>query len=149
MLKPEHYIGLSEKITVDILEEKGPLGGIHAGLKKAKSKYSFIIACDMPNINLEYMRYMKDRTSGMGCTTQFGDWIEPFCSFYSKEIVGDIEEYLKTGKRSINHLLMNLDINYIEEKTAREFSPNWDMFLNLNTQRDLNEFLKVEEESCS
>lgn len=147
--KPEHYIGLSHVITKDILKEKGPLGGMHAGLKKADSKYSFVIACDMPNINLDYMRYMRNRTSKMGCTTRFGDWIEPFCSFYSKEIVGDIEEYLKTGKRSINHLLMNLQVNYIEEGKAREFSPNWDMFLNLNTQRDLNQFLKLEEEGCS
>ena len=141
--KPEHYTGLSHIITEDILEEKGPLGGIHAGLKKAKSRYSFVIACDMPNINLDYMRYMREKTSAMGCTTRYGDWIEPFCSFYSKKIVKDIEDYLKTGKRSINQLLMDLDINYISEERAREFSPNWDMFLNLNTQRDLNNFLKL------
>ena len=147
--KPEHYIGLSQKITMDILKEKGPLGGIHAGLKKASSKYSFVMACDMPNINLEYMRYMKKYTSNMGCTTKFGNWIEPFCSFYSKDIVEPIEEYLKTERRSINHLLMDLDINYIEEKKAREFSPNWDMFLNLNTQNDLQNFLNMEKESCS
>lgn len=147
--KPEHYIGLSQKIVTDILKDKGPLGGIHAGLKAASSKYSFVIACDMPNINLEYMRYMRAQTSKMGCTTRFGNWIEPFCSFYSKDIGPDIERYLKTEKRSINHLLMDLDINYIEEKKARDFSENWDMFLNLNTQDDLNSFLNLQKESCS
>lgn len=147
--KPEHYIGISQKITRDILEDKGPLGGIHAGLKLAKSKYSFVIACDMPNVNLDYIRYMKTQTCKMGITTRFGDWIEPFCSFYSKDIVEDIENYLRTEKRSINHLLMDLDINYIEEEKAREFSPNWDMFLNLNTQNDLESFLDSQEESCS
>lgn len=145
--KPEHYIGLSHIITSDILEEKGPLGGIHAGLKMASSKYSFVIACDMPNINLDYMRYMKGKTSKEGCTTRFAEWIEPFASFYSKDIVEDIENYLKTKKRSINHLLMDLDIKYIEEEKARDFSPNWDMFLNLNTQDDLNMFLERESES--
>ncbi|MGO1468389.1 MAG: molybdenum cofactor guanylyltransferase [Tissierella sp.] len=147
--KPEHYIGLSHKITMDILKEKGPLGGIHAGLKQAKSKYSFVMACDMPNVNIEYIRYMKENTSKMGSTTRFKDWIEPFCSFYSKEMVKPIEKYLKTKKRSITHLLMDLDINYIEEKDAREFSPSWDMFLNLNTQNDLEIFLNAEKESCS
>ncbi len=44
---------------------------------------------------------------------------------------------------------MDLDINYIEEKKAREFSPNWDMFLNLNTKNDLENFLNMEKESCS
>ena len=147
--KPEHYIGLSQKITTDILKDKGPLGGIHAGLKLASSKYSFVIACDMPNINLKYMKYMKAHTAKMGCTTRFGNWIEPFCSFYSKDITPDIESYLKTEKRSINHLLMDLDIDYIEEKKAREFSENWDMFLNLNTQDDLESFLNIQKESCS
>ncbi len=146
--KPEHYIGISQKITRDILEDKGPLGGIHAGLQIAKSKYSFVVACDMPNINLEYIKYMKEHTFDMGSITRFGDWIEPFCSFYSKDMVSYIEKYLKTKKRSINHLLMDLDINYIEEKDAREFSPNWDMFLNLNTQNDLEEFLNMKKESC-
>lgn len=53
--KPDHYIGLSHKITRDILRDKGPLGGIHAGLMQASSKYSLVIACDMPNINLSYI----------------------------------------------------------------------------------------------
>ena len=39
--------------------------------------------------------------------------------------------------------------NYIEEKKAREFSSNWDMFLNLNTQDDLENFLYTQKESCS
>lgn len=147
--KPEHYIGLSQKITGDILKDKGPLGGMHAGLKLASSKYSFVIACDMPNINLEYMKYMKNHTRKLGCTTKFGNWIEPFCSFYSKDIVPHIKKYLKGEKRSINHLLMDLDIDYIEEDKAREFSPNWDMFLNLNTQDDLENFLHTQKESCS
>ena len=35
--RPELYIGLSHKITVDIIKDKGPLGGIHAGLLDRKS----------------------------------------------------------------------------------------------------------------
>lgn len=140
--KPEHYIGLGHKITVDILKNKGPLGGIHAGLNISSSKYSLVMACDMPNANLDYIRYMKSHVKGDGCTTKFQDWIEPFCSFYSRDIIPDIEKYLKTRKRSINHLLQELDINYIEENIARGFSPNWDMFLNLNTKEDLDEYLE-------
>lgn len=144
--KPEHYIGLGHKITVDILKDKGPLGGIHAGLNISSSQYALVMACDMPNANIDYIRYMKAYVEGDGCTTNFGDWIEPFCSFYSKDIIPDIEKYLKTKKRSINDLLKILDINYIEENQARRFSPNWDMFLNLNTKEDLDDYLERYEE---
>lgn len=76
-----------------------------------------------------------------GCTTRFMDWIEPFCSFYSKDIIEDIEEYLKTKKRNIHDLLKDLNFSYVEEDIARAYSPNWDMFLNLNTKEDLDNYL--------
>lgn len=143
--KPEYYIGLSHKIISDIIEGKGPLSGIHAGLKEASSQYAFIVACDMPNINMDYVRFMKSFINDKeidGCVTKFGDWIEPFSSFYSKDIVEDIEKHLLSERRSINSLLYNLNIHYVEEYKAREFSPNWDMFLNLNTKEDLYYYLQ-------
>lgn len=142
--KPELYIGLSHKITKDILPDKGPLGGIHAGLKICSSKYGFVVACDMPNINMKYVKFMKKKLShknSYGCVTKFGDWIEPFSSFYSADLTDHIETYLNSNRKSINGLLKKLEITYIEEEHARQFSPNWDMFLNLNTNEDLNSYL--------
>ncbi len=57
--KPESYKNLADKVVSDIIKGKGPLSGLHAGLKHSSSKYSYFIACDMPNINIEYIRYMK------------------------------------------------------------------------------------------
>ncbi|NYB74563.1 molybdenum cofactor guanylyltransferase [Sedimentibacter hydroxybenzoicus DSM 7310] len=142
--KPELYIGLSHKITKDILKDMGALGGIHAGLSHSSSSLAFVAACDMPNINMEYVRYLKDRlndNNSLGCVTKFGDWIEPFCSFYSVELIKNIGKYLESGRRSVHGLIKDVNISYIEEKDARKFSPNWDMFLNLNTREDLNKFL--------
>ena len=41
----------------------------------------------------------------------------------------------------MHSFIQTLDFNYIEESVAREFSPNWDMFLNLNTRDDLNNYI--------
>lgn len=143
--KPEFYIGLSHKIITDKLKENGPIVGIHAGLLESSSKYAFVVACDMPNIDMEYVKYMK---ASMGdkcldaCVTNFMDWIEPFNGFYSRDLVMDIEKHIESGRRSINSMLKSLNIKYIKEEDARRFSPNWDMFLNLNTREDLKEYLQ-------
>lgn len=150
--KPEYYIGLSHKIITDKLKEKGPLGGIHAGLLESSSKYSFVLACDMPNINMEYVRYMKESMKDQdldGCVTNYMDWIEPFSSFYSRDLVKEIENHIDSGRRSINSMLKSLNIQYIEEEDARRFSPNWDMFLNLNTREDLDLYLEENKLSWS
>ena len=144
--KSEYYLGFIDKITEDIIVGRGPLSGIHSGLKSASSEYVYFVACDMPNIYLEYIRYMKEELEHLNvkaCVTRFGKWIEPFNAFYSKSFIKDIERYLLKGKRSVNALLDKVKIHYIEEEKAREFSPNWSMFLNLNTRDDLNEFLNI------
>lgn len=142
--KPEYYNELVDKITKDIIPGKGPLSGIHSGLHSASSEYVYFIACDMPNINLEYIRYMKKNIGHRNVyasVTRFGDWIEPFNAFYSKRLKDEISEHLANNKRSINSLLEKLKVHYISEREARKFSPNWDMFYNLNTKEDLNNFL--------
>lgn len=144
--KSEYYLGFPDKITKDIIIGKGPLSGIHAGLKASSSQYAYFVACDMPNINLDYIEYMKDELKELkvkACVTRFGEWIEPFNAFYSKDMIEDIEEHLSNNRRSVNSLLSNLTVHYIEEEKAREFSPNWDMFLNLNTKEELNDYLRL------
>ncbi|MDY0236164.1 MAG: molybdenum cofactor guanylyltransferase [Gudongella sp.] len=146
--KPEEYKGLPVIVTQDVFVEIGPLAGIHAGLLKSNSHFSYIIACDMPNINLEFIDYMKSQiecSDKKASIARFKEWIEPFNAFYSRDIIEPVEDFLELGGRSINRLLRDLDINFIDEKKAREFSPNWDMFYNLNTKADINEYLeKVE-----
>ncbi|WP_025642264.1 molybdenum cofactor guanylyltransferase [Schnuerera ultunensis] len=144
--RSEYYLGFPDKITKDIIVGKGPLSGIHAGLKASYSQYVYFVACDMPNINLNYIEYMKKELKDLkvkACVTRYGEWIEPFNAFYSKNMIEDIEEHLSNNGRSVNSLISKLPVHYIEEEKAREFSPNWDMFLNLNTKEELNDYLKI------
>lgn len=146
--KPEYYVDFPHKIVSDKIVGKGPLSGIHAGLSEANSKYSFVIACDMPNINLEYLRYMKtciEDSNYDGCITYSEDWIEPFNSFYSRGILSDLEETLKRGEGMIYPFLKKHNIYYVDESIARGYTPNWDIFINLNTQEELDNYLNTME----
>ncbi|RBP68993.1 molybdenum cofactor guanylyltransferase [Alkalibaculum bacchi] len=139
----EHYTNLPCRTVQDEIPGYGPLSGIHIGLKMAKNQYGYVMACDMPYINFDYIAYLKNRMEQVdcdACVTVFNqEWIEPFHGFYSKKLISPIEEYLKSGKRSVFGLLKNFNSIYIEEEIAREYSPNWDLFLNINTKEDLLE----------
>ena len=140
--KPQAY----NRADIEVVEDKykgfGPLGGIHAGLMKSQSRYNYITACDMPYINGDYIRYMirrleKNEYEAEAVITRFGDWIEPFNAFYSKTLIPKIEAGIFADKRKISGLLKMADVIYIEESIARQYSPDWDMFMNLNTEKDL------------
>ena len=143
--KPEYYIGLADIITGDVILGKGPLSGIHAGLLKASSEYSYVVACDMPSIEMDYVRHMKTRIGTGGhkaCVTRLGEWLEPFNAFYSKDLLDHIEEFLATGKRAIHRMLKDQEVDYVPEEEARRFSPEWNMFFNLNTREDMEEYMQ-------
>jgi len=136
---PELYQDTPFILVSDELRDKGPLGGIHIGLKTATSRQVYFLACDMPNIHLDYIRFMQQRLRGgtaNACITRFGDWIEPFNAFYARDLLTDIEDYLNNGHHSLFRFLKNQNTHYISEAEARHYSPDWQMFLNLNTRED-------------
>jgi len=138
------YVSDSCIVIRDEIKGNGPLSGIHAGLKKATSENVYFLACDMPNTNLDYIHFMKEKIKSRrcdACVTSFGKWIEPFNAFYSKNLIMHIEGYISEGKRSILPFLKEKNCIFIEEKKAREFSPDWNMFLNINTRRDLEMYI--------
>lgn len=143
------YIDKNIIVTEDEFRSLGPLGGLHAGLKRSSCIYNYVVACDMPYINNEYIEYMlkilKESDEVDGLITRLGEWIEPFNCFYSKNIVTNIEEYINSGQRSIHSLMKKLNVIYIPEKEARYFSPQWEMFENLNTKEDLEKFKEIKE----
>lgn len=131
------------KLVSDEIKDKGPLSGIHIGLKESKSKYAYLIACDMPIVNLDYIRYMmallKIKESD-AVVTEDRIGIEPFNAFYSRDLYKAIELYLNSDKRDIKTLLQTLNTTYIPYKKALKMSPDWSMFLNLNTKEDLEKY---------
>lgn len=143
--RPELYVDYPVRTVRDVFSGLGPLAGIHRALTACRSQYVYIIACDMPNIHLDYVDYMEQLISRQNdpdaCVTKRGDWIEPFNAFYSKNCLPVIEEDLLNNKTSIRYFLKKVNTLEIEEKKAREFSPNWSMFLNLNTKESYQKYV--------
>jgi molybdopterin-guanine dinucleotide biosynthesis protein A len=144
--RPQEYVKCGFRLVEDEVRDFGPLAGIHAGLKNSGSIHNYIVACDMPFINLKYLEYMMElirQHDGNvdAVITRLGEWIEPFNAFYSKSLLDRIEENIKKGKRQINLLLQDSKVLYVSEAKAREFSPGWEMFTNVNTIKDYESLL--------
>ena len=54
----DHYSNFNVKVVQDILTGSTPLIGLHSGLLASTNPYCYVIACDMPYINLDYIKYL-------------------------------------------------------------------------------------------
>lgn len=133
-------------IYPDAFQTKASLVGIYSGLLESKSQFLYVSACDMPLYNHKYINYMKtlieENPEKTGYVTRKGGWIEPFNGFYNIRLIPAIEDFLEAGKKNIFYCIENQEIAYIEEETARRFSPQWEMFRNLNTPEELKVHLE-------
>lgn len=140
------YKNTGFRMKSDELPSMGPLSGMHSGLKASKSAYAYFIACDMPNINLDYIRFMKKKLiekKSDACITKTNNGIEPFNAFYNISIINKVENLLKTNKKSMLSLVDSIDTLYIKEDEARAYSNNLEMFTNINTKEQLHKFLNA------
>ena len=140
--RPELYEDYKVDVISDIYPGFGPISGIHTALHNATDDLIFVMACDMPYINLEFIKYLDKEYKGEdGVITLKGDHIEPLNAIYNKSLLGKIEENIKRGKYRISDLVSESNFKLIGEEQAKEFDPELKMFKNLNTPEDLEELL--------
>lgn len=138
--KSEYHTSRDYMLIEDEIKDCGPLGGIHAGLKQSSSKYTYFIACDMPNVNLEYIRYMKalitESNIDICVAKNKNGRIEPLNGFYSKEIITEVETQIANNDMAIYKLFDIVKTLYIDYEKVQNYQEE-DMFFNLNTPEDL------------
>jgi len=136
------YPGL--KVVADIYLDKGPLGGIYAGLKASDSFYNLVVACDMPFLNRALLRYMMQVSDGFDLVVpRVGELVEPLHAVYSKGCLAPIESLLNQGDLSLRQLFTLVRVRYVEAEEIDRFDPEHLSFFNINNEADLERAKKL------
>lgn len=141
---PESYFYCGVPIIGDIVSQRGPATGILSALLSTEADEIFVVACDMPFITPELIRYIVDkyRTQNSelkqwdAAISVFGERLQPLLGIYSKNIIGTIERRLNKGLRSMKDMLAELKVLYINEEEVSGIDPEGRSFVNINTIED-------------
>ena len=136
---------LRYKIIGDDADDYAPVLGIYKGLLEAGSHFSFIIACDMPVISLNYINYLTEKLEKSsfpqdGLISMNGSFIEPFHSFYSKSMLEKIKYNISIKDYKISNFIKMCNVEFINSETIKKYTGNTDIFTNLNYPCDLEIF---------
>lgn len=128
-------------VVVDKYNNVGPLAGILEGLKAAAGNYVFIVACDMPFLNVGVVEILFNHAQGHdGALPVSDDGIfEPLHAVYRTfPMMVETKKAIEKGERFILDPIFNLDdMVLIEMDEIREYDPELKTFLNVNTQEDV------------
>jgi len=139
---PLSYIDKNVTIVTDIIENKGPLGGLYTGLFFTSSQHAFACACDMPFLDGSFIKCMTEHCADYDVVVPYsGDGLQPLHAIYSKKCLPATLNFLKRDKLKIIDLYKGLKIFTINEDTIDSFDGGRKMFFNVNTHADLKHIL--------
>ena len=130
-------------VVIDKHPGQGPLMGILTGLHASANPVNFVIACDIPNIEIPFLRQMMTYTNEYEIVVPVTgeNKLEPLFAFYNKNLIPRIEDMLNHQTRQVIKLFAMARVKYIP------LAPNgW--FYNLNTENDFREYLKKKTCNC-
>ncbi|HOB86525.1 MAG TPA: molybdenum cofactor guanylyltransferase [Bacillota bacterium] len=135
----ELFQGLPVKIGGDLLigYKKSPLRGIHAGLTMSPLPYQFVIACDMPFVNLELVKRMAVYAPHYDVVVpRINDQYEPLHAYYSRDCAQVIEKALAAGSFKVIDFYSRLKVKEIGLEEILSVDPRRESFFNINTWED-------------
>ena len=132
----EKYDFLSYPVIPDEKPGEGPLVAILSGLRASSNRINFIIACDVPEINITFLRKMLSYREEYDIVVPgYKDGkFEPLFGVYSKDIIPVIEKQIEDGMRNISPLFFKCHTKFIEMDDE-----HW--YRNLNSTEDYEEYI--------
>ena len=128
----------------DIYKDRGPLSGIHAGLKRASYDYSFIVSCDMANFNQELAAFLLSKCGNHELIIpRHNGLFEPLFAVYHKNIMDIIEIKLLSGVNRVQKIISEVDLLIVEDDEIKDFGDPEELFRNINTPED---YQKIKEQ---
>ena len=135
------YSFLPFRVIADKEPGQGPLRGILTGLQTSVHPVNFVIACDIPEINVPFIQKMMAHAGEYDIVvpvTSEGKF-EPLFAFYHQRLIPSIEALLEQGIRKVIKLFPLCSVKYIPME-----GEGW--YYNLNTNEDYQGYLKVKED---
>ncbi len=136
------------EILADLYPGKGPLGGIYTGLLASPSFHSLVVACDMPFLSTELLRYMIELSVDFDAVVpRLGEgMLEPLHAVYSKNCLGGMKRQLERNQLEARFFLDTVRVRYIEKAECQSLDPKLLSFFNINYQSDLDRAIALAEE---
>jgi molybdopterin-guanine dinucleotide biosynthesis protein A len=119
---------------IDRFDNSGPVAGILSALEEHPNVDWLVVACDLPNIDEQTIRYLLDRRSDTQPFTAFTsshDGLpEPLCAVYRKGCKDVVQGFVDDGMICPRKILIRSDTCLLEQ-------PNSAALDNVNTPDDL------------
>lgn len=152
----ERYRGSGWRVVPDAFPGAGSLGGLYTGLQAAHYPYVVTVACDMPFLKVDLLRYLADAAQGWdaaiprapvegmtgrgrrrdGPPTAKDVDLQPLHAVYHRRVARHIRARIAAGDLRVIGFLPAIRVRYVNAQDVQRLDPEGLSFLNANTPEE-------------
>ena len=142
-------ITLDAPFIFDLIEGRGPLGGLHAALSYAQTPWIFVLACDYPFVSPELIALLAGQipeNNGAIIPEQPDGRLQPLCAFYKVQAARPVVDEIIDRPRvppPMREIVNSLNPRIVKRDEYSHLAGSDHFFSNLNTPDDMNEIEKL------
>ena len=143
---PDTFADTGIQVYQDEVPGRGPLGGIHTGLRRARTEFSLFLGCDMPLMDQRFLRYLCEQAlASRALATLPPPWAKgryPLCAVLRRRALAGVRSCLASGQNQVGRFFSRSPRRSISkaEFARAGFSPR--IFCNLNTPEEYERLRK-------
>lgn len=128
------------RVVYDAIPNAGSLGGLYTGLMTSSHQRIFAVACDMPYLNSDVIRFLSsfDITADV-VVAQLSGRFQALHALYSRRCVPILKEMAEQRDLKLQRLFLDetLRISIVQERDLTAIDSGLRSFQNINTPEDL------------
>jgi molybdenum cofactor guanylyltransferase len=141
---PEQYQRFDLPMFADVIPDAGSLGGIYTGLVSAKTPYSLCLACDMPFVKPDFLRFLCDTAAEADVVIpRNAEDFQPLCAVYSQACREPIRQRVAAGRLKITGFFDQVSVRVINSELLARYDPHDVMFFNANTPEEYEQARRI------
>ena len=135
---PAKYERFGLRTVSDVYPDKAALGGIYSVIEAARYDNVLVLACDMPLLNVDLLKYLISLTGTADVIAPLIDPPQPetMHAIYHKNCLPAIKPRLMANKLRVISFFDDVSVRYLSKDEVAEFDPNFYAFINMNTPEE-------------
>lgn len=142
---PEEIRHLGLAMYPDLINDRGPIGGIHSALENSFSQWVFVTPCDLPHFSYKLLPVLANTIGDDDavCFTKERR-VEPLPALFNRKSLNKLIYFMKCGDNSVHSFLDFCNTNYTPIESYTDVL-NPEMLSNCNTQDEYETLTKTVE----
>jgi molybdopterin-guanine dinucleotide biosynthesis protein A len=132
--------GTEVPVYEDEIPGMGPLGGIHAGLRRARTEFSLFLSCDMPRMEGRFLRYLCEQALASRAAATLpppgGKGRYPLCAVLRRSVLPLLRSHLASGRNRVGRFFASLPRRTVSKAEFARAGFKARIFYNVNTPED-------------